>query len=151
MKKIVCVILVASMLYAWGGTTAFMTTRKLFFETNAKEYYKAWAVGYCLGHYNIKDNKEVESMPFKSATDKKAFRENLKVENIVYAGDIEALNELKTYIDKDKNYFDKDRANHCLKLLIPSEIESYHSLDDEVKRIVKKYCKDCKVRKAYNG
>ena len=143
MKKIICVMLVIKILYAWNGTTAFMATRKLFFETNAKEYYKAWAIGYCLGHYTLKGNQEIESIPFISATNKETFSENLKVENIVYAGSAEALNELKAYIDKKQQWLNEDRINNCLELLIPPHSNKNSGIDDEIERIVKKYCKDC--------
>ena len=143
MKKIVCAMLVIQILYAWNGTTAFTATRKLFFETNVKEYYKAWAIGYCLGYYAIKDDREVESIPFVAATNKKAFNENLKIENIVYVGDIGALNELKTYIDEKRHWLNEDRINNCLGLLIPPHSNKNSGINDEIERIVKKYCKDC--------
>lgn len=80
-------------LYAWNDTTAFMTTQKLFFKTK-KEYYKAQAIGYCLGYYAIKDDQGVKSVSVISATNKKAFIENLKIKNTFYVGDIGAFNEL---------------------------------------------------------
>ena len=136
--------MMSGIIYARRDITAFMATRKLFFETNAKEYYKAWAIGYCLGHYTLKGNQEIETIPFVAATNRETFSENLKVENIVYAGGTEALNELKAYIDKKQHWLNEDRINNCLELLIPPHSNKNSGIDDEVKRIVRKYCKECK-------
>lgn len=143
MKKIALIMVVA--IYSYASSDSIFALHSTF-RKNINEYYKLWAVGYCMGHFKVENNVKFgyQKMPVRFD------RDDFKINKIVYLLGVEPLNELKAYIDKDRNYFDKG-ANHCLKLLIPSDIESYHSLDDEVKRIVKKYCKDCKVRKAYNG
>ena len=137
MKKIVLMLFIV--VYAYATSDTIFTLHSTF-KRNINEYYKLWAVGYCMGQFKIEKNIKFgyQEMPARFN------RDDLKINRIVYLLGVEPLNELKAYIDKDKSYFDKDRANHCLGLLKSNEIESYHSLNDEVERIVKKYCKDCK-------
>lgn len=136
MKKIVLILFI--IVYACASSDTIFALHSTF-RKNIDEYYKLWAVGYCMEHFKIEKNIKFgyQEIPPKFN------RDDLKINRIVYLLGLEPLNELKAYIDKDKSYFDEDRANHCLGLLKSNEIESYRSLNDEVKRIVKKYCKDC--------
>ena len=137
MKKIVLIMFVAVYSYATGDNIFALHST---FRKNINEYYKLWAVGYCMGHFKVENNIKFgyQKIPARFNED------DFKINKIVYLLGVEPLNELKAYIDKGKGYFDKDRANHCLGLLKSNEIKGYHSLNDEVERIVKKYCKECK-------
>lgn len=139
MKKIVLVMFVVIHSYATSDTILALQST---FKKNINEYYKLWAVGYCMGHFEVERNVkfEFQEMPARFSID------DLKISKIVYLLGVEPLNEIKDYIDKNNSYFEKDKANHCLELLLKPNYKpkSHHSLDDEVKRIVKKYCKDCK-------
>ena len=135
-KKIILIIFVAVSSYATGDMIVALHST---FRKNINEYYKLWAVGYCMGHFKVENNIKFGYQE----TPARFNRDDFKIDKIVYLLGIEPLNELKAYIDKGKSYFDKDRANYCLGLLVPNETEGYHSLNDEAERIVKKYCKDC--------
>ena len=110
-----------------------LSNQLLLFKVNARHYYKAWAIGYCLGYYIVENNVTV------------TFDTQLDVDKIAYVKGIEPLKELQSYIDSKKDYFEKDKVNRCLKLVIPtSKINGIVTLEDEIERIVKKYCKECK-------
>lgn len=146
MKKIVLMMLIVVYSYAGADTVFFLESK---FKKNAKEYYKLWAVGYCLGLFEVEKNTKFTNpgTPINSFN----FMDDSKIGNIVYVlgfrspNGVEPLHEIKAYIDKESDYFKKDRANHCLALLQKRNYpKGYHSLDDEIERVVKKYCKDCK-------
>ncbi|TQR61059.1 hypothetical protein [Campylobacter troglodytis] len=140
MKKTIFIILfIVINSYASGDMVfALLST----FKKDINQYYKLWAVGYCMGHFKIEKNIKFgyQEIPARFNID------DFQINKIVYLLGIEPLNELKAYIDKDKNAMQTNIANHCLYLLLDQNhnIEGHHSLEDEIKRIVKKYCKECK-------
>ena len=110
MKKILLAMFFIAHSYASSDTHFFL---QLAFKSNIKEYYKAWTIGYCMGHFEIEENVKI---PLTFDAD------NFKISNMVYLLGVEPLKELKNYIgknyDKSKNDLDKDRANRCLSLLL---------------------------------
>ena len=110
------------------------------FKTEAKDYYKAWAVGYCLGHYKIEDDVEFtfDSAGLMSDYMKKTSRDehisDSYISKMVYFGGVEPLEELKAYIDEKKDYFDKNRVERCFMLFT----DEYFVID-VIEPIIKKY------------
>ena len=111
MKKIVLVMFVVIHSYATSDTIFALQST---FKKNINEYYKLWAVGYCMGHFEVERNVkfEFQEMPARFSID------DLKISKIVYLLGVEPLNEIKDYIDKNNSYFEKDKANHCLGLQV---------------------------------
>ncbi|MGX2973343.1 hypothetical protein, partial [Helicobacter sp. T3_23-1059] len=70
-----------------------LSNQLLLFKVNARHYYKAWAIGYCLGYYIVENNVTV------------TFDTQLDVDKIAYVKGIEPLKELQSYIDSKKRLF----------------------------------------------
>lgn len=56
MKKIVLMMLIVVYSYAGADTVFFLESK---FKKNAKEYYKLWAVGYCLGLFEVEKKYKI--------------------------------------------------------------------------------------------
>lgn len=140
MKRIVLIMFVA--VYSYATSDSIFALHSTF-RKNINEYYKLWAVGYCMGHFKVENNIKFgyQEIPARFK------RDDFKIDKIVYLLGIEPLNELKAYIDKKQQWLDEDRINNCLGLLIPPRFNKNGGIDDEVERIVRKYCKDCKWNK----
>lgn len=143
MKKFFVLLLSSFMLYASDAEPEIAEGFAHSFKTNAKDYYKAWAVGYCLGYYKIEDNVKftftgiffiggIANYLKKFSEDER--EADLYVSKMVYFGGVEPLEELKAYIDEKKDYFDKNRTERCLKLFADN-----YDVDKEIERIIKKY------------
>lgn len=141
MKKMIMIILVSYFLavntnadnlsHSYNPSDV-LSSQLLVFKMNARYYYKAWTIGYCLGYYKVENNAMI------------TFDTMLDIDKIAYVKGIEPLKELKSYIDSKKDYFEKDKVNRCLNLVIPSsKINGLITLEYVIERIVKKYCKKC--------
>lgn len=114
------------------------------FKQNPIKYYKRWSLAYCLG-YTSKEDIVVKS----GCTSKglpKEINNFAHIDNMVEFFSNEAIGELKAYIDRYfDRYFDihkmeqKGSVNMCFDWIYDSK-----EYQDEVVRIVKKYCKHCK-------
>mgnify|MGYP003370467778 CR=1 FL=1 len=110
------------------------------FKQNPIKYYKRRSLAYCLGYTSKED------IVVKSGCTSKGLPKEIKnfahIDNMVEFFSNEAIGELKAYIDR---YFDihkmeqKGSVNMCFDWIYDSK-----EYQDEVVRIVKKYCKHCK-------
>ena len=118
-------LLIAIMSYnLFAGGPEVHINYKEYYKQNARYLYKIWGFDYCLNY--------TKNMSF-NALEKQWVKEK---QSILESTSKESLEELKHFIDRY-------RAKHnllviCLKLYDSKEYQN------EVERIVKKYCKDCK-------
>ena len=110
------------------------------FKQNPVKYYKRWALAYCLGYVSNED------MIVKSGCVSKGLPKEVKnlshIDNMVKIFGIEAIGELKAYMDKFlyiHKIEQKGSVNACFDWIYDSK-----EYQNEIERIVKKYCKDCK-------
>ena len=97
--------------------------KERYYQQDARKYYKVWGFDYCLGY--------TKGLPNNSANRSDAYARDLVLE----VGGKQALAELKKFVEHRKKY--STSLTNCLKLYDSKEYQN------EVERIVKKYCKDC--------
>ncbi|EMZ36256.1 hypothetical protein [Helicobacter bilis] len=105
----------------FAGGPEFHIDYEKYYKQNAIYLHKVWGFEYCLGY--------AEKIPFE----KQWIGEKQNMSKFVSK---EADNELKDFIDRYKK--ERNLLIICLDLYDSKEYQA------EVKRIVKKYCKDCK-------
>lgn len=110
------------------------------FKQNPIKYYKRWSLAYCLGYVSSED------MIVKSGCGSKGLPKEIQnlshIDNMVKIFGNEVINELKAYVDKFlyiHKIEQKGSVNMCFDWIYDSK-----EYQDEVVRIVKKYCKHCK-------
>ncbi|RDU60233.1 hypothetical protein [Helicobacter sp. MIT 14-3879] len=102
---------------------------KKIFQESARKNYKLVGIDYCLKYYELSSRYHADAL----------IREVI----LKRGGGKEGIEEIKNFVEKiekqkeEKNYH-ITRLESCLNLYDSKEYQ------DEVKRIVKKYCKDCK-------
>jgi len=57
MRNLFVLFLVFGVLYG-GGCLELLSEHGMIFSMFARQYYKAWAVGYCLGYYEMDKTRE---------------------------------------------------------------------------------------------
>ncbi len=97
--------------------------KERYYRQEARKYYKAWGFDYCLNY--------TKELPSNHGNRSDSYARELVLE----VGGKQALTELKKFIEPRKKVSD---LTSCLELYDSKEYQ------DEVERIVKKYCKDCK-------
>ena len=97
--------------------------KEQYYRQDARKHYKMWGFDYCLGY--------TKGLPNNNANRSDAYARELVLE----VGGKQALAELKKFVEHRKKY---SSLTNCLNLYDSKEYQ------DEVERIVKKYCKDCK-------
>lgn len=118
-------LLIAIMSYnLFAGGPEVHINYKEYYKQNARYLYKIWGFDYCLNY--------TKNMSF-NALEKQWVKEK---QSILESTSKESLEELKHFIDRY-------RAKHNL-LVICLNLYDSKEYQDEVERIVKKYCKDCK-------
>ena len=160
MKKIIILILAISLDSLFGNSFAemkeIMKAQKIYgctksrstqqrnaeyeFKQNPVKYYKRWSLAYCLGYVSSED------MIVKSGCGSKGLPKEIQnlshIDNMVKIFGNEAISELKAYLDEYlyiHKIKQKGSVNACFDWIYDSK-----EYQDEVERIVKKYCKDCK-------
>ena len=121
-----------------SGITKQSIAESLFMQ-NPTKYYKRWALAHCLQYTSNVD------ITMKSGCGTKKPQDIINISHIDnmtrLAGD-ELLYELKTYMNKYYSvaveYEHKGYLNGCFDWIYEDK-----EFDLELKRIVKKYCKDC--------
>ena len=129
-KKIVLCVSIACMVNILMATEGYrMLIYKQgeeleIYKKEGKKYYKFWGLDYCLGY-----SKKLRSYTLEA---RRIDEQNALLRNVV--GE-EAFEELKNYIDKNVKF---KNLYFCISMVYDSK-----EYEDEIKRIVKKYCKDC--------
>lgn len=119
LKMCLLIAVISCNLFA-GGPEVHINYKE-YYKQNARYLYRVWGFDYCLNY--------TKNMPFDTP-EKQWIRKSHKFTSK------ESLEELKHFIDRY-------RAKHNL-LVICLELYDSKEYQDEIERIVKKYCKDCK-------
>ncbi|GAB0174118.1 hypothetical protein NHP164001_21460 [Helicobacter trogontum] len=97
--------------------------KERYYRQEARKYYKVWGFDYCLNYTKGLSNNHANRS------------DSYARELVLEVGGKQAVAKLKKFIEPRK----KDSSlTYCLELYESKEYQ------DEVERIVKKYCKECK-------
>lgn len=122
--------------YCYDETKAYSQSKssaRATFKRDPIKYYKRWALMYCVGYTS--DERKMHQMP--NCKERKETENPDHIDNMVKTCGVEALEELKAYLDKRTTLDYYGKVNACFYVVYESE-----EFQKKLKMVVEKYCKE---------